>query len=171
MTNERAPSKAELLADLRSSGDEALTRLCELPAARLDQGRYENGWNGRQILAHIASIEWTYPRMLEIPSRTPVASGDQSPDGETPTHAARGGIDAYNQRQVERRAAASVAELLAEFERNRAATIAAVEAVDESLLATPIQSAGGRTGPLALVFHQVAVGHVRGHLADILGSG
>jgi hypothetical protein len=60
-----------------------------------------------------------------------------------------------------------VAELLAEFERNRATTIAAVEAVDEALLARRIRSAGGVVGPLAQVFLQVAVLHVLGHARDI----
>ena len=61
-----APSKAELLAALRSSRDEVLALVRGLPPERLEEGRYENGWNGRQILAHIASIEWTYPRLIDI---------------------------------------------------------------------------------------------------------
>jgi hypothetical protein len=56
-----------------------------------------------------------------------------------------------------------------EFERNRAATIAAVEAADEALFARQIRSAGGIVGPLAEVFHQVAVLHVLGHARDIAG--
>jgi hypothetical protein len=62
-----------------------------------------------------------------------------------------------------------VAELLDEFERNRAATIAAVEATDERLFGQHIRSAGGVVGPLAEVFHQVAVAHVLGHTRDISG--
>ncbi len=60
-------------------------------------------------------------------------------------------------------------ELLSEFERNRAATIAAVEAADEALFARRIRSAGGVTGPLAAVFYQVAVAHVLGHAHDLAG--
>jgi hypothetical protein len=82
----------------------------------------------------------------------------------------RGGNDSYNDRQVAKRAHLSPAELLAEFEDNRAATIAAVEAVDEELLGRHIRSAGGITGPLAAVFHQVAVMHVLGHARDIAGT-
>ncbi len=58
-----------------------------------------------------------------------------------------------------------------EFERNRAATIAAVEAAAEELFARHIPSAGGVTGPLAGVFHEVAVAHVLGHARDIAGTG
>jgi uncharacterized damage-inducible protein DinB len=160
-------TKRGLLDELRTSRDEVLAIVRALPAERLEEGRYENGWNGRQILAHIASIEWSYPRLIDIardaqPSATPAA-----PD--PPTRTMRGGNDAYNDRQVAKRAHLSVPELLAEFEQNRAATIAAVEAADEGLFTRPIRSAGGIVGPLAEVFRQVAVAHVLGHARDLSG--
>src|SRR5437016_3466626 len=86
---------------------------------------------------------------------------------EAPTRAMRGGNDAYNERQVAKRAHLSAAALLEEFERNRAVTIRAVEAADDALFARTIRSAGGVTGPLALVFHRVAVEHVLGHARDL----
>jgi uncharacterized damage-inducible protein DinB len=162
-------TKRGLLDELRTSRDEVLRIVRALPAERLEEGRYENGWNGRQILAHIASIEWSYPRLIDIardaapaPSATPAAD-------EPPTRAMRGGNDAYNDRQVAKRAHLSAADLLAEFEQNRAATIAAVEAADDRLFIRPIRSAGGIVGPLADVFHQVAVAHVLGHARDLSG--
>jgi len=82
----------------------------------------------------------------------------------------KGGNDSYNDRQVAKREHLTVAELLAEFDKNRAATIQAVEATDEALLARRIRSAGGVVGPLALVFHQIAVAHVLGHARDIAGE-
>ncbi len=145
-----------------------------LPPERLEEGRYENGWNGRQILAHIASIEWTYPRLIDIARDAPAAGAvpTRAPaGGDPPTRSMRGGNDAYNDRQVAKRAHASPADLLAEFERNRAATIAAVEAAEEEVFARRIRSAGGVTGLLAVVFHQVAVLHVLGHARDIAGTG
>ncbi len=159
-------SKAELLAALRVSRDEVLKIVRGLRPERLEEGRYENGWNGRQILAHLASIEWTYPRLIDL-ARDALAGIP----GALPTRAMRGGNDAYNARQVAKRAHLSATDLLAEFEQNRAATIAAVEAADEALFAVPIRSAGGVTGPLATVFHQVAVSHVLGHARDIEGRG
>jgi hypothetical protein len=167
------PSKAELLAALRASRDEVLAALRALPPERLEEGRYENGWNGRQILAHLASIEWTYPRLIDIArdAAAGAASPPSAPGDSPPTRAMRGGNDAYNERQVARRAGHSVAQLLAELEANRAATIRAVEAADESLFARQIRSAGGVTGPLADVFYQVAVAHVLGHARDIVGPG
>ena len=186
MTTPTAPTKPELLAALRDGAADALARLRALPPAEFERGRYESGWNGRQILAHIASIEWTYPKLIDVakevapprssvgagldPPSTPQASAPKSQAPGPPTRIAQGGILSYNDRQVAKRAEASVAELLAEFEQNRAATIAAVEGVDEALLAKEIRSAGGITGPLAGVINAVAVLHVQAHVNDIVGA-
>jgi uncharacterized damage-inducible protein DinB len=168
MTTDRALSKAKLLEALRASRDEVLAIVRAIPPEQLEEGRYENGWNGRQILAHIASIEWTYPRLIDI-ARDPAALAQAPPAaGDIPTRTWRGGNDAYNERQVAKRANRAVADLLAEFEQNRATTIRAVEATDEPLFARHIRSAGGVTGPLATVFYQVAVAHVLGHTRDLV---
>ena len=187
MTADAVVSKEALLEALGRSRDEVLAIVRALPPARLEEGRYENGWNGRQILAHLASIEWTYPRLIDLARSAaipePAAPQGASPDaasreavasssgaGELPTRSMRGGNDAYNDRQVAKRAHLSVAALLEEFEANRAATIRAVEGVEPELLRQPIRSAGGRVGPLAQVFHDVAVSHVLGHARDIAGG-
>jgi uncharacterized damage-inducible protein DinB len=165
VTAERAPSKAELLQALRDSRDEVLRIVRGMPPERLEEGRYENSWNGRQILAHIASIEWSYPRLIDI-ARTPPPPAEEAP----PTRTMTGGNDAYNDRQVAKREHMTVAELVAEFEKNRAATIQAVEAAPDDLFTRRIRSAGGVVGRLALVFHQIAVAHVLGHARDIRGD-
>jgi len=167
MTRSDCPTKPELLTALRASRDEVLAIVRGQPPEALERGRYEGGWNGRQILAHIASIEWTYPRLLDV-AREAGAPASTAESG-TPTRSMRGGNDAYNERQVAKRAHLSVAELLEEFERNRAATIRAVEAADDALFAREIRSAGGVTGPLGLVFHLVAVEHTLGHARDLRG--
>ena len=173
------PTKQELIGALRSSGEEVVAKLRAVPAERLEEGRYENGWNARQILAHVASIEWTYPRLIDIARGAEAPKPEQAPEvrrtepqdaAGIATRAARGGILSYNDRQVEKRAEVPVADLLDEFTRNRAATIAAVESTDDALMQREIRSAGGITGPLAGVINAVAVLHVRGHLNDILGA-
>jgi len=173
MTEQSTLSKAELLDSLRSSGENAVARLRKIPDAEFEKGRYESGWNGRQILAHIASIEWTYPRLLDVARKALVPKPAETQKEKTtdpPQRAARGGIDDYNARQVEKRAQMSVTELIAEFEANRATTVAAIEAADEALFSTTIRAAGGNnTGPLADVLHAVAVLHVAGHVNDIAG--
>ena len=166
MAQQTMPSKAQLLEALRSSEREVLTKLSALPAEEFERGRYEDGWNGRQIVAHIASIEWTYARLIDV-AREARAGEQRSPD--PPTRSFRGGAGDYNQRQVDKRANASVKELLEEFSQNRSATIAAVESAPDELFATPIRSAGGVTGPLVSVFYSLAVLHVQMHVNDIVG--
>ena len=177
MTQQGVLTKAELLAELRSSRQDLLDRLGALPEDQFEQGRYEGGWNACQILAHVASIEWTYPRLIDVarqgaPDQASGGSGGVPERSSTPNQArdARGGIGSYNERQVEMRAQATVAELLAEFQKNRDATIEAVEQADEALLQVHIRSAGGIPGPLARVIYFVAVVHVAGHVNDIVGS-
>jgi hypothetical protein len=165
-------NKSELVKALRDSGERAQAELSALPAERFEEGRYENGWNGRQILAHMASIEWTYPRLLDLArGAPPEPPKPASPPATAPSMASGSPkILSYNDRQVEKRADASVAELIAEFKENRAKTIAAVESADEALFTKEVTSAGGAKGPLATVIDFVAVQHVLGHLRDITGE-
>ena len=167
MNEQPVPSKAEIVDLLRSSGEDAIRRLRAIPAERFEQGRYENGWNGRQILAHVAAIEWTYPRLLDIPKQ---AQAETAGSGSPPTASINRGMDAYNHRQVERRANAGIDDLITEFETNRKATIAAFEAAPDEVFAQPIRSAGGSTGRLGEVVREVAVQHMLGHVGDIEGK-
>jgi hypothetical protein len=161
-----AAAREQLIADLRADGRDIVRRVGALDPAMLEEGRHENGWNGRQILAHLAAIEWTYPRLIEIAATAPEESrGEQR--AERPP---REGMDGYNARQVAKRGHDSVAALLEEFRRNRYATIAAIEAASGALLQKPVRSAGGRTGTLVQVLREVAVEHVRMHAAELLGD-
>jgi hypothetical protein len=167
-------SKQELLDNLRASRDEAVSKLRATPSERFEEGRYESGWNGRQILAHIASIEWTYPRLIamargDLPKPEPAGMDQRSTD--QPYRPSIGaGINDYNERQVDKLAEASTAELLALFEKNRAATIDAVETMDDALFEKEVRSAGGLQGTLGQVLDMVAVAHVRGHVNDIVSA-
>src|SRR5438093_4391663 len=118
MTDGQVPTRTELLEALRASGEEVIETVRALPPERLEQGRYENGWNGRQILAHVASIEWTYPRLIDIARSTAPEPSPAEAGADLPTRTMRGGNDSYNDRQVAKRAHLTPAELLDEFERN-----------------------------------------------------
>lgn len=185
MTNQNVPTKGELLELLRTQAAQVEDAVEGLSAEQLEEGRYEGGWNARQILAHVAAIEWTYPRLIDLakgpresaPPRTdaPAAPASQPSTGTAAATAPTGAppanpIDSYNARQVEKRAGSSVAELLEEFRTNRAALIAAVEAADEALFEVPIRSAGGARGTLAAVIKFVALEHVGVHVRDLAGG-
>lgn len=174
-----ALTRAQLLNALRTTGDDAAQRLRAMPESSYDAGRYEHGWNAREILAHIAAIEWTYARLVDLALDAPPAANEPPAEARRtppeaspslPSHPARGGIDDYNARQVEKRARASVSELIDEFVANRARTIAAVEAMDDALASKPIRSAGGVTGGLASVIYSIAIDHVMSHVGDITGE-
>jgi hypothetical protein len=168
--------KSQIIDELRASGERIEKALLAADAADLERGRYESGWNGRQIIAHMASIEWTYPRLIDLARQ---ASG-QAPAAPSPARTAPRQTDPqsgspqildYNERQVAKRAEASVSELIDEFRKNRAAFIAAAESADEGLFSVQIRSAGGAQGSLADVIRFVALQHVEGHLNDITGGG
>ena len=158
-------TKEQLLEDMRSSRDRLLEVVPAMPAEHWTEARYEEGWTARDILAHVASIEWTYPRILDLADK---AKEPEPPKVEPPKHRPPGFGD-YNQRQVAKRADATVADLLEEFERNRAATIAAVEAAHEDLLRERVRSAGGVEGTAAEVLNYLAVIHLNAHLDDLGG--
>ena len=167
MSDQPAVSKAQLIAGLKASRDEILAKVGGLPAEALEAGCYENGWNARQVLAHVAAIEWSYPRLLDVARDGPPPEKKETSE-PTASKPARGGINSYNDRQIERYAGASVAELLDVFKMNRETTIAAIEAAEDDLFATQVKSAGGITGPLGTVLNFVAVMHVRMHIDDVL---
>jgi Mycothiol maleylpyruvate isomerase N-terminal domain len=162
-------TRPQLLAALRQGEKDALDKLGALPTERFEEGRYENGWNGRQILAHITAIEWTYPKLIDV-ARNADAPAEKKPESQPPTRAAGGGINSYNDRSIERYANTSVPELLDVFRKNRATTIAAIEAADDELFLQQVKSAGGIRGPLGYVLNMIAVMHVAGHINDIVGA-
>jgi uncharacterized damage-inducible protein DinB len=169
MSDQPAVSKEQLLEGLKSSRDEILDKVAVLPAEALEAGCYENGWNGRQVLAHVAAIEWTYPRLIEIARNgPPPEKKKEDGDARAASKPARGGINSYNDRQIERYADSSVAELLDVFKTNRETTINTIEETEDELFATQVKSAGGITGTLGTVLNFVAVMHVRMHVNDVL---
>jgi hypothetical protein len=163
-------TKGELLEKLRLGEKEIVEKLDGLPAEAFEKGAYENGWNGRQVLAHIAGIEWTYPKLLDVARNAGQPEQKVEKPKETAAKPASGGINSYNDRTVERYKDNSAAELLDIFKENRANTIAAIEAADEELFAVPVRSAGGIPGPLGTVLNFVAVLHVEGHVNDIVSA-
>ena len=152
-------TKTELLAALEATCDEVVSGLDGLD---LSTGVYEGGWNGHQLLAHLASMEWTYVRLLELPAATDEEAARPRDTSVT--------VDDYNRKQVARREGDSTEDLIAEFARNRAQTIAAVSAHPDEAFERRVRSAGGTVGTLADVVWFVAVDHVRGHLADLRGE-
>jgi hypothetical protein len=156
-------TKQQLLDNMRTSGLAFGEAVRAFPMERWGEGRYEEGWTAKDILAHVASIEWTYPKLLLLAEQP-------APEERDAEKRFSGGIGGYNERHVEKRRENTVEELLEEFERNRAATMAAVEEADDELLRVRVKSAGGIEGTTAEVFNVVTVIHLQGHLDDLRGT-
>jgi hypothetical protein len=184
MRQEAAPmpfteaDRQALVDDLQRNGEAVVATIAALPPASFLEGRYEGGWNGHDLVAHLASIEWTHPRLIDRLSESPAEWTDpglvervSDTEGEPPSSApaGRAPIDDYNARQVAKRRDVPVADLIEEFRRNRAATIEAVRSLDLALFDQHVRSTGGSTGTLADVLRWVAIGHTEGHLADLAG--
>ena len=86
------------------------------------------GWTARDVLAHIVGAE---PSMTAIIGRTQ-AEGRYAPRPDFD-------LAFWNRRQVEKRAEKSLAELLAELESNRAATLKLLADLPEAALDLPVQ--------------------------------
>jgi len=151
-------NRDELVQDLRDSGSEALAAMMAVPESALERGCYEQGWTVRQIMAHVASMEFAYRRLPEL------ARGSR--DAQTTTGGGRFDMDGYNARQVEKRKSTPPAELAEEFRRGRGALVVLIADTEAELLDTPVRTAGGVTGSLGQAIQETAVSHVRTHSSD-----
>ena len=160
-------SKQELLENMRTSGRAFAEAVRAYPADQWGEGRYEEGWSAKDILAHVASVEWTYPKILDLADgKGPPPKPDEAKDGVKSADLPGG----YNERHVAKRKDNSIEELLGEFETNRTATIGAVEEADEDLLRVRVRSAGGVEGTAAEVLNYLTVVHLNQHLDDLRGA-
>ena len=72
-------TKQQLLENMRATGRAFADGVRGLAPEDLAEGRYEEGWTAKDILAHVASIEWTYPRLLDVARGTiPLPRNDTS---------------------------------------------------------------------------------------------
>jgi len=122
----------------------------------------EGGWNRRQMLAHIVTIDMRHAQRARIGAGIPDTSGVTDQAMLPP-------INDWNQRQVDARAGRTIEELLAEMRRNRADLIAQVRSM------TPEQRERGhidRAGQPSLAFYDWlphAHEHAVFHMQEITG--
>lgn len=129
-----------------------------LSEAQWSRPAYEQGWNARQILAHIAAMGSVSPVFVSWAKNPPPASSGGSGGAPDP--------DAWNAQQVSARDGKSVAELLAEIRAGHQAGIQALESVtDEQLQATVTLL--GHTESAGTLLHVFLVDHSLGHLEDL----
>ncbi len=106
-----------------------------LPEAAWSNGVYEQGWNAKQLLCHLAAGGGFASFLITFAQAPPPAGGGSSFDQ-----------DAWNAAEVASRQAKPVLELLDELRRNTERSIAAVESAPEGLLGGHFRAALGNGG-------------------------
>lgn len=119
---------------------------------------YEDGWNARQLLAHMASTSGVASFLLMM-ARSPAGGGMAGFDN-----------DRFNAEQVAMREGRSPADLLDEIRANIARDIAAVEGAPDDLLFKHYQAPWDAEGPLADVIVESPNRHWRGHLDELAAA-
>jgi hypothetical protein len=118
----------------------------------------EGGWNRRQMLAHIVTIDKRHGNRVRISAGLPNDTGVRN-QSELPP------VNDWNQQQVDERAKRTVDELLVEYRQNRADFIALVRSLTrEQRLQVSIDRAGLSPAPFydwLPHVHEHAVDHMR----------
>ncbi len=150
------------LRELEAVPETIAAQVRTLPAGRWETPVWgaEGGWNRRQLLAHLASINLRHLIRVRLGAGLPEPSGV--------TAASLPGIDDSNAVEIESRAGRSVEELLAELRSNRAELVRLVRSLTPEQRQRFAMPRGDQTlnleqwGPFVLA-------HDRTHLAEILG--
>jgi len=154
-------SKDSIIEGIRQVQAEAARVASAMPEAAWEEGVYENGWNAKQILCHVA-LSANVPAFL--------IAGANSPE---PAKLPRGGgnIDDFNESQVAMRMEKPVAEIVKELNSTYEQAINVVQATPDELLAKQIRTPWQTEGELgALILDEDIRDHVMVHLADISGA-
>jgi hypothetical protein len=130
-----------------------------LPQSEWAKGIYENGWNAKQLLSHMASTAGVAGLILTLARTGPVVArreGDSEFDN-----------DAFNAQQVTAREKKNVEALLTEITDTLYRDKRVLEAAPEQLLASPFEAPWGDTGTVAYIIADSFSGHLGGHVDDL----
>ena len=151
-------SKSGIIEGIRQVQAEAERVAAAMPEDAWDNGVYENGWNAKQILCHVA-LSANVPAFLIAAANSP---GPANMPGDA------GDIDDFNASQVAMRMKKPVSEILEEIQRTYEQAVNVVQATPDELLAKQIRTPWQTEGELgALILDEDIREHVLAHLADI----
>jgi len=155
-----AGSFEQQVADMEAMPDTIAKEVQGVPADRWRERVFqgEGGWNRRQLLAHLASINLRQAQRIRVAAGLPAA----------PTSNTAANIDDWNAVEVQSRDGRGVDELLVELRSTRRDLVAVLRSL------TPEQRAAIRLprGDRTLTFDEwlpTVAQHDRTHLADIVG--
>ncbi len=149
-------TKDDVVNAIRESQQEIEKVAMPLAPQALSKRAYEQGWNVKQLIRHLASTSGMAGFVIGL-ARAPVGSG----------LGASFDVDSWSAEQVAARRDKPVSELLAEFRLNCERDISTVKAAPDDLLAKEIRAPWGAEGRLGDIIVQSIQGHFGMHLADL----
>lgn len=151
-------TKEDVLAAMDSFKAEVESLVASIPENKWETGVYENGWNAKQLICHIASTAGVAGFVLTL-ARAPVPAGMGGGEGFD--------NDAFNAQQVQARQGKPLESLLNEIgdalDRDRLVVSAAPDQLLGSLFRAPWGIEGTVAGVIADSFKE----HLGVHLADL----
>ena len=129
-----------------------------LDAATVQQPSAANAWNPREITSHLVDAERAHRRFIEA-----VASGNP------PARLENFDLDAWNAGRIAKRADQTLAELLAAYDQERAATIAMLQGLPDDAWAK--EGDHPALGHVTVEYVARIIGlHERSHLQEMTGQ-
>ncbi len=154
------PANKQDVISTISEAQRELERLVQHADASFWEGaRYEQGWNAKQVLCHIAATSGM-PAMFLNAVKAGQANMSMGADFD---------LDAWNARGVAGREGKSVQEIAGEISASHKTSIETVGVADDSLLQKTFRAPWGHEGPLAEVIIGGIRNHEMAHLRDLSG--
>jgi hypothetical protein len=150
--------KANIIRAMEQFQSDVEQAVAAMPEGAWSGGVYEDGWNARQILCHIASTSGVAGFLLNLA---------QAPSGASIPGVAGFNIDDFNNTQVEMRAGRSTAEVLSEIRSNLQHDAGAVQAADDALIEKHFKTPWELEGPLGDLIVNSFRDHLEMHLTDL----
>jgi len=148
-------SREAVIACLNDVREQITAAVAAMPESGWDASVYENGWNQRQLLYHIASTSGVASFVLAM-SKLPKQVGGEPFDN-----------DAFNRDQVALREGRSPAEALDEIRSNIQRDIQAIEKASDDDLQRAWTAPWGMDGTVADIIVTSVDGHLGAHLNDL----
>jgi len=152
-------SKQDIVRAVGVFVDRAGTIAGSLSPADWQETVYEGGWNVKQAYCHLAAMAGGATFIINLAASLPPSSGGGGQGGFD--------VDAWNAREVGAREGKPIEEILAELKSGCAASISAVEATSDELLAKEATMPWGVSGTVADILMTSVIEHNATHLDDI----
>ena len=155
-------TKEEIIEAIDKARGEARRLASAASDSAWTSGVYENGWNAKQVLCHLALAANVPAYLIGIAQAPKSSSGDGAPGLD---------VDEFNEREVARRQEKPVSEILDEIDATYETSISAVTVAPDDLLAGTMRTPWGTEGVLAaLILHEDLRDHVMVHLSEMASA-